>query len=69
MPMKLITPIIYVAFLFPMTGIAVGIEAIARTVSILGEYRGTINFQIFIVFVCSIFVIGIPLFWLANLLI
>ena len=68
MLMKLITPIIYVAFLILMTGIAVGIEAIARTVGILGEYKGIIDLPIFIVFFCSIIVFGIPLFWLANLL-
>ena len=67
--MKLITPIIYVAFLIPMTGIAVGIEAVARTIGILGEYKGLIDLPIFIVFFYSIIAVGIPLFWLTNLLI
>ncbi len=52
-----------------MTGIAVGIEALAQTVGILGEYKGVIDLPLFIVFLSSIILFGVPLFWLSNLLI
>lgn len=66
---KLITPILYAAFLIPLTGIAVGIEAILRTVGILGEYKGVIDLSLTITFISSIVIIGVPLFWIANMLI
>jgi len=65
---KLITPIINVAFLVPLTGITVGVEMLAREMGILGEYEGVINTSIFITFLSGIIIFGIPLFWLANAL-
>ncbi len=66
--MKLITPLIHVAFLIPLTGIAVGVEAFLRSAAVLGEYKGVIDLPLFIMFLSSIIIFGIPLFWLANLL-
>ena len=51
-----------------MTAIAVGIEVFARAIGILGEYRGVIDLPLFIVFLSSIILFSVPLFWLANLL-
>lgn len=67
--MRLITPIFYIAFLFLLTGIAIGIEALVRSAGILGEYKDVIDLPLFIVFLISIIIFGIPLLWLANSLI
>ena len=66
---KLITPIIYTVFLLPVTGIAVGMEALMRALGIIGEYQGVIDLPLFLLFLNSIIIFGFPLFWLANLLI
>jgi len=63
---KLITPIIYVIFLLPLTGISVGVEMLARETGILGEYTGVIDTPIVLTFSSSVIIFGIPLFWLAN---
>lgn len=65
---KLITPIIHVVFLVPLTGITVGVEMFARKTGILGEYADVIDIPSFITFFSGIIIFGIPLFWLANVL-
>ena len=65
---KLITPIIHIALLIPLTGIAVGVETLVRADGILGEYKGVIDLPLIIMFLSSIIIFGIPLFWIANLL-
>ena len=66
--MKLVTPILHLFFLIPMTGITVGIEMFVRKIGILGEYQGVIDLPIIITFFCGIIVFGIPIFWLVNIL-
>ncbi len=66
--MKWFTPFIYVALLFPMTAIAVGAETIARKIGVLGEYHGVIDFPGFIFFSCIILLTGIPIYWIASML-
>jgi len=63
---KLITPIIYVIFLLPLTGISVGVEMLARETGILGEYTGLIDTPTVLTFSSSVIIFGLPLFWLAN---
>jgi hypothetical protein len=63
---KLITPIIYVIFLLPLTGISVGVEMLARETGILGEYTGLIDTPTVLTFSSSVIIFGFPLFWLAN---
>jgi hypothetical protein len=65
---KLITPIIHVVFLVPLTGITVGVEMFERKTGILGEYEGVIDTPTIITFCSGIIIFGIPLFWLANVL-
>jgi len=65
---KLITPIIHAVFLIPLTGITVGIETLAREMGILGEYEGVIDTSLFVTFFSGIIIFGIPLFWLANVI-
>lgn len=66
--MKLITPLIYAFFLFPITAIAVGIETFLRNAGILGEYTGVIDTPTFFVFFFSILFIGTLFFWIANII-
>ena len=65
---KLITPVIHSVFLIPMTGIIVGIEMIARETGILGEYKGIIDQPTTTTFLLGLIIFGIPVFWLANVL-
>jgi cytochrome bd-type quinol oxidase subunit 2 len=65
---KIITPIFHVMFMIPMTGIMVGVEMIARETGILGEYKGIIDLPTTITFLLGIPIFGIPVFWLANIL-
>ena len=66
---KLITPVLYFLVLFILTALSVWLEAVMRSIGILGEYYGVIDLPTFIFFLISIVLFGIPLFWLANLLI
>ena len=65
---KLITPVIHAFFLPPMTGLTVGIELIARNIGLLGEFEGVIDTPTAILFFFAIIICGIPVFWLANVL-
>ena len=64
--LKWITPILYFSFLFLLTAVAVAIEAMVRSIGIIGEYKGYIDLPTLLVFLATILVLGVPLFWLAN---
>ena len=66
---KLAIPIIYFISLFPLTGITIGIEAIMRSEGWLGPYEGFIDLSTFVTFIVSLIVIGVPVFWVVNMLI
>ena len=65
---KIFTPLIHIIFLFPLTAISVGAEMLARDMDILGEYAGVIDMPTFLTFATSVIIIGVPLFWFANIL-
>jgi hypothetical protein len=50
-----------------MTAIAVGVEMMSRSLGILGEWKEVIDLPGFILLLITIIVVGIPVFWLANL--
>lgn len=63
---KFITPILYIAFLFPLTAMAVGMEALLQANGILKEFDGTVDPARILLFVGGVVVFGCPMFWLAN---
>ena len=41
----------------------------ARKIGILGEYQGVMDMPTIVTFLCAIVVSGIPIFWVANLIV
>ena len=66
---KVLTPIIHVLFLIPLLTIAMGSsEFFARTFDLLPDYMSVYRFPYVFIMIGIIGISGIPLFWLANLL-
>ena len=64
---KIITPIIHLAFLFPLTIIAMGsIEFIARTFDLLPDYILVFRMPYIFLIIGIILISSTLLFWLAN---
>jgi len=64
---KVIKPILHIAFLIPMTAIAMGsIEFIAQTFDLLPDYFAVFKIPYVFLITSIIIISGIPLFWLAN---
>ena len=64
---KIITPIINLAFLFPMTFITMGsIELVARSFGLIPDYISVFKIPFIFIIISVIVISGIPLFWLAN---
>lgn len=64
---KIITPIVHVLFLFPMTFIAMGsIELVARHFDLVPDYIAVFRVPYVFLIIGVITISGIPLFWLAN---